>query len=81
MAAGRFAKDLATTTQRVSAGDPVAARATGRHVPPGPAFRLLLHGVRLKRVARLSPEAEEVLLTYHWPNWRARAGKTPSSGR
>jgi two-component system response regulator FlrC len=66
VAAGRFPGGSVLPPQRVSAGDPVAPRAAGRHRAAGAALRAAPRGAPAAQRAAL-PEAEAVLVTYHWP--------------
>ena len=66
VAAGRFREDLFYRLNVFPLAIPSLRERPGDIVPLARHFALM-HGARLKRSARLSPEAESVLVTYYWP--------------
>ena len=66
--------------QRVSAGDPSRCASGGRHRAAGPALRPAPWGASAAAWRAPLPEAEAVLVTYHWPG-NVREPRTPCSGR
>ena len=66
VAAGRFREDLYYRLNVFPLAIPSLRERPGDIVPLAHHFARL-HGARLRRSARLSPEAESVLVSYHWP--------------